>query len=154
MLYRALIMLLWFVGTSVATVWIVFRDPNFKFRLVVLGALLPDLIDGVSGARVAHSVVGVVAAMTLVMAATFGRKPVRKAWLAVVIGLFLHLVFDFAFANTQMFWWPIGGFDFVDDALPVVSRGWWNAPLEVVGAVLAVWTSRQVAFAKSARDSG
>ena len=154
MLYRALIMLLWFVGTSVATVWIVFRDPTFKFRLVVLGALLPDLIDGVSGARVAHSVVGVVAAMTLVMAATFGRKPVRKAWLAVVIGLFLHLVFDFAFANTQMFWWPIGGFGFVDDALPVVSRGWWNVPLEVVGAVLAVWTSRQVAFAKSARDSG
>jgi hypothetical protein len=151
MLYRALIMLLWFVGTSVATVWIVFRDPTFKFRLVVLGALLPDLIDGVSGARMAHSVVSVVAAMTLVMAATFGRKPVRKAWLAVVIGLFLHLVFDFAFANTQMFWWPIGGFGFVDDALPVVSRGWWNAPLEVVGAVLAVWTSRQVAFAKSSQ---
>ena len=154
MLYRALIMLLWFVGTSVATVWIVFRDPTFKFRLVVLGALLPDLIDGVSGARIAHSVVSVVGSMTLVMAATFGRKPVRKAWLAVVIGLFLHLVFDLAFANTQMFWWPIGGFDFVDDALPVVSRGWWNAPLEVVGAVLAVWTSRQVAFAKSAQDSG
>lgn len=154
MLYRALIMLLWFVGTSVATVWIVFRDPAFKFRLVVLGALLPDVIDGVSGARIAHSVVSVVAAMTVVMAATFGRKPVRKAWLAVVIGLFLHLVFDFAFANTQMFWWPIGGFDFVDDALPVVSRGWWNAPLELVGALLAVWTSRQVAFAKSARNSG
>jgi len=149
MLYRALIMLLWFVGTSVATVWIVFRDPTFKFRLVVLGALLPDLIDGVSGARVAHSVVSVVGSMTLVMAATFGRKPVRKAWLAVVIGLFLHLVFDFAFANTQMFWWPIGGIDFVDDALPVVARSWWNAPLEIVGAVLAVWTSRQVAFAKS-----
>jgi hypothetical protein len=108
----------------------------------------------VSGARVAHSVVSVVGSMTLVMVATFGRKPVRKAWLAVVIGLFLHLVFDFAFANTRMFWWPIGGIDFVEDALPVVSRGWWNAPLELVGAVLAVWTSRQVAFAKSARDSG
>jgi len=52
-------MLFWFVGTSVATVWIVFRDPTFKFRLVILGALLPDVIDGVSGARVAHSVVSV-----------------------------------------------------------------------------------------------
>ena len=120
-------MLFWFVGTSVATVWIVFRDPTFKFRLVILGALLPDVIDGVSGARVAHSVV------------------------SVVIGLFLHLVFDFAFANTAMFWWPLGGVGFVDDALPVVARGWLNAPLEIVGVALAVWTSRQVAFAKSAQ---
>ena len=114
MLYRALIMLLWFVGTSVATVWIVFRDPTFRFRLVVLGALLPDVIDGVSGLRVAHSVVTVVVAMGVVMLATYGRRPVRKAWLAVV------------------------------------TRGWVNAPLEIVGAVLAIWTSRQVAFSKSA----
>jgi hypothetical protein len=149
MLYRALIMLLWFVGTSVATVWIVFRDPTFRFRLVVLGALLPDVVDGVSGARVAHSVVSVVVAMTVVMLLTLGRKPIRKSLLAVVIGLFLHLVFDFAFAKTAMFWWPLGGFDFVDDALPVVARGWLNAPLEVIGVVLAIWTSRQVAFAKS-----
>ena len=88
-------MLLWFVGTSVATVWIVFRDPTFRFRLVVLGALLPDVVDGVTGARVAHSVVSVVVAMGIVMGATFGRKPIRKAWLAVVIGLFLlHRVMD------------------------------------------------------------
>ncbi|NBS27615.1 MAG: hypothetical protein EBS70_01820, partial [Actinobacteria bacterium] len=106
-------MLFWFVGTSVATVWIVFRDPTFKFRLVILGALLPDVIDGVSGARVAHSVVSVVVAMTIVMLVTFGRKPARKSWLAMVIGLFLHLVFDFAFANTAMFWWPLGGVGFV-----------------------------------------
>ena len=150
MLYRALIMLLWFVGTSVATVWIVFRDPTFRFRLVVLGALLPDVIDGVSGLRVAHSVVAVVVAMGVVMLATYGRRPARKAWLAIVIGLFLHLVFDFAFANTAMFWWPIGGLDVVDEALPVVTRGWMNAPLEIIGAVLAIWTSRQVAFSKSA----
>lgn len=149
MLHRVDPMMLWFVGTSVATVWIVFRDPMFPFRLVVLGALAPDVIDGVSGLRVAHSVVSVVVAMTLVMGATFGRKPIRKTLLAVVIGLFLHLVFDFAFANTQMFWWPLGGFDFVDDALPIVDRGWWNVPLEAIGAALAVWTSRQVAFAKS-----
>lgn len=144
-------MMLWFVGTSVATVWFVFRDPTFPFRFVVLGALLPDVIDGITGARVAHSVVSVVAAMALVMLVTFGRKPIRKTMLAVVIGLFLHLVFDFAFANTQMFWWPLGGFDFVTDALPAVGRRWWNVPLEVVGAALAVWTSRQVAFAKSSR---
>ena len=149
MLYRDLTMLLWFVGTSVATVWIVFRDPTFRFRLVVTGALIPDVIDGLTGWRVAHSVVSVVVAMFVVMLATYGRRPVRKAWLAVVIGLFLHLVFDFAFATNELFWWPLGGFDFADGSLPVIERGWWNAPLEVIGAVLAVWTSRQVAFAKT-----
>ena len=132
MLYRDLTMLLWFVGTSVATVWIVFRDPTFRFRLVVVGALIPDVIDGLTGWRVAHSVVSVVVAMAVVMLATYGRRPARKAWLAVVIGLFLHLVFDFA-----------------DGSLPAIERGWWNAPLEVIGAALAVWTSRQVAFAKT-----
>ena len=149
MLYRDLTMLLWFVGTSVATVWIVFRDPTFRFRLVVVGALMTDVIDGLTGWRVAHSVVSVVVAMAVVMIATYGRRPVRKSWLAVVIGLFLHLVFDFAFATNELFWWPLGGFDFADGPLPVIERGWWNAPLEVIGAVLAVWTSRQVAFAKT-----
>ncbi|MFM9138528.1 MAG: hypothetical protein ACKOQZ_10470, partial [Actinomycetota bacterium] len=100
-------MLLWFVGTSVATVWIVFRDPSFRFRLVVLGALIPDVVDGLTGWRIAHSVVSVVAAMAIVMLATYGRRPVRKTWLAVVIGLFLHLVFDFAFASNELFWWPL-----------------------------------------------
>jgi hypothetical protein len=146
MLYRDLTMLLWFVGTSVATVWIVFRDPTFRFRLVVLGALIPDVVDGLTGWRIAHSVVSVVAAMAIVMLATYGRRPVRKTWLAVVIGLFLHLVFDFAFASNELFWWPLGGFDFAEAALPVVERGWWNVPLEAIGAVR---TSRQVAFAKT-----
>ena len=149
MLYRDLTMLLWFVGTSVATVWIVFRDPSFRFRLVVLGALIPDVVDGLTGWRIAHSVVSVVAAMAIVMLATYGRRPVRKTWLAVVIGLFLHLVFDFAFASNELFWWPLGGFDFAEAALPVVERSWWTVPLEAIGAVLAVWTSRQVAFAKT-----
>jgi len=137
-------MLLWFVGTSVATVWIVFRDPTFRFRLVVLGALIPDVVDGLTGWRIAHSVVSVVAAMSIVMLATYGRRPVRKTWLAVVIGLFLHLVFDGAFANTEMFWWPIGGLEFSSDALPVVARGWWNVPLEIAGMVaLWLWWQRR-----------
>ena len=78
MLYRDLTMLLWFVGTSVATVWIVFRDPTFRFRLVVVGALIPDVIDGLTGWRVAHSVVSVVVAMAVVMLATY--DPVKR-WL-------------------------------------------------------------------------
>jgi hypothetical protein len=58
--------------------------------------------------------------------------------------MFLHLVFDGAFANTKMFWWPISGLKFGDYALPVFDRGLINIPLEIVGVLLLLWTRNQV----------
>ena len=138
-------MLLWFVGTSVAAVWFVFRDPQFNFRLVVVGALIPDIIDGIGGgAGPLHSVVTVIALLTVVMLITTGRRPVRKPLLAVIIGLFMHLVFDGAFANTSMFWWPLGGFETYEQALPSIDRGWINIGLELVGVGLILWVRSQI----------
>ena len=138
-------MLLWFVGTSVAAVWFVFRDPQFNFRLVVVGALIPDIIDGIGGgAGPLHSVVTVIALLAVVMLVTTGRRPVRKPLLAVNIGLLMHLVFDGAFANTSMFWWPLGGFATYEQALPSVDRGWINIGLELVGIGLILWVRSQI----------
>jgi len=138
-------MLLWFVGTSVAAVWFVFRDPQFNFRLVVVGALIPDIIDGIGGgAGPLHSVVTVIALLAMVMLITTGRRPVRKPLLAVIIGLFMHLVFDGAFANTSMFWWPLGGFATYQQALPSIDRGWINVGLELVGVGLILWVRSQI----------
>jgi hypothetical protein len=58
--------------------------------------------------------------------------------------MFLHLVFDGAFTNTKMFWWPISGLKFGDYALPVFDRGLINIPLEIIGAGLAYWTYKQI----------
>ena len=138
-------MLLWFVGTSVAAVWFGFRDPQFNFRLVVVGALIPDIIDGIGGgAGPLHSVVTVIALLAVVMLITTGRRPVRKPLLAVIIGLFMHLVFDGAFANTSMFWWPLGGFATYEQALPSIDRGWINVGLELVGVGLILWVRSQI----------
>jgi hypothetical protein len=138
-------MLLWFVGTSVAAVWFVFRDPQFNFRLVVIGALIPDVIDGIGGgAGPLHSVVTVIALLAVVMLITTGRRPVRKPLLAVIIGLFMHLVFDGAFANTSMFWWPLGGLATYEQALPSIDRGWINVGLELVGVGLILWVRSQI----------
>ena len=138
-------MLLWFVGTSVAAVWFVFRDPQFNFRLVVVGALIPDIIDGIwGGAGPLHSVVTVIALLAVVMLITTGRRPIRKPLLAVIIGLFMHLVFDGAFANTSMFWWPLGGFATYEQALPSIDRGWINIGLELVGVGLIAWVRSQI----------
>ena len=138
-------MLFWFVGTAVAAVWYVFHDPKFAFRLVVAGALAPDVIEVFLGhAGPLHSVVTMVAIMAAVMLITYGRKKSRSKMLAVVIGMFLHLVFDGAFTNTKMFWWPLSGLQFGDYALPVFDRGLINIPLEIIGVLLIIWTRRQL----------
>src|SRR4026207_995702 len=76
-------MLLWFIGTAVVSVWYVFRDPRLDYRLLAVGALLPDLID-LPGrqARWAHSLVVSVATLVVVMVVTAGRKPTRRVPLA------------------------------------------------------------------------
>lgn len=96
---RGLIVLLWFVGTSIASVWSVFRDRKFAYRWVIVGSLVP-----------VFSVVTVVGVLVAVMLLTIGKKIVRKNFLALTIGLFLHLVFDGAFLDTKMFWWPLAAY--------------------------------------------
>jgi hypothetical protein len=142
---------LWFIATSVLTIHFVFRDPRFDYRPLVVGALIPDLVDvAFGGARVLHSVTGAVGLMVLAMAMTVGRRSLRKRLLAVPIGVLLHLVFDGAFAATEVFWWPFTG-GFGDAALPVVDRGWWNVAFEVAGAAMLVWAYRLFGLADPAR---
>ena len=132
-------MLLWFVGGAAGIVWIVFKDPRFDYRLLAVGALVPDAVDVfLGGARVMHAVVAPVAALFLVMAGTFGRRPVRRRLLAVPIGMFLHLVLDGVFRDTRVFWWPFTGGSLPHGRLPSATRGWWNVPLELLGLVIVV----------------
>lgn len=133
-------MLFWFAGTSFLAVWLVFRDPTFDHRLVMVGALLPDVVDAPWGEpRVAHTVIGSVGVMTLVMMATRGRRLLRRRLLVLPIGMFLHLVFDGMWAHTSTFWWPIGGLEFTPGGLPSIERGLLNVALEAAGLVVLVW---------------
>jgi hypothetical protein len=136
--------LLWFVGAAAVSVWFVFRDPRFDLRVLALGALLPDLVDLPLG-RVspAHSLTVAVAVLVAVMLVTQGRRATRKRWLALPIGMLLHLVFDGVVGSTTVFWWPFAGVDLGDRAVPSVERGWWNLPLEALGAVAIAWLWRR-----------
>ena len=126
-------MLFWFIGTSIASVWSVFRDPKFAYRWVIVGALVP-----------VFSVVTVVGVLVVVMLLTIGKKAIRKNFLALTIGLFMHLVFDGAFLDTKMFWWPLAGLSFDGYAIPLVERGLLNIPLEIFGVGLILWTKKQM----------
>lgn len=147
-------MLFWFVGTAVVTVWWVFRDPAFDYRLLIVGAVLP-LLDAVwSGAMVLHSVTFAVVLLAVLMLATSGRRPVRKMLLGLPIGLLLHLVFTGAWRDPQVFWWPFFGFGFDDASHPVVERGWWNVPLELIGLGLCWWVVRRAELRDPDRRAG
>jgi membrane-bound metal-dependent hydrolase YbcI (DUF457 family) len=131
---------LWFIGTSVLTIAYVFRDPRFDYRPLIVGSLLPDIVDGpLGGARYAHSLLVPVALLVVVMLATAKRRNIRRRLLGVPIGMLLHIVYDGAFSNTHVFWWPFAG-AIGTSPLPAFDRGWVLAvALELAGAALIGW---------------
>lgn len=144
-------MFFWFIATSVLTIGSVFRDPRFDYRLLALGSVLP-LLDGVTGgAWVLHSLVFSVVLLIVLMLATSGRRPIRRMLLGLPIGMILHLVFDGAWGDTEVFWWPFFGWSFDGADLPELARGWWSVALEAAGVVLGVRLWRRNAFADRER---
>lgn len=137
-------MLLWFLGGSFLVVWLVFRDPAIDHRLVMAGAILPDVVDAPTGGTgVAHTVLASVVLLFGTMLATRGRRLLRRQLLAVPIGTFLHLVLDGAWTDTETFWWPAFGAELGGGALPSVERGLGNLVLEVAGLAALVWLHRR-----------
>jgi ammonia channel protein AmtB len=136
--------LLWFLGGSLLAVWLVLHDPSFDYRLLWVGAVLPDVVDApFGGARVMHSVTASVACLLIVIVATIGRRNLRKHLIALVFGMFLHLVLDGVFNNTKVFWWPLAGTRHGNSRLPSVARGAINIPLEIIGALILFWSWRR-----------
>lgn len=144
-------MLLWFLGTALWTVFYVFTDPRFDYRLLLVGALAPDIIEVPFGqARWAHSLTVTVGALALVMLLTSGRKPIRRLLLGLPIGMLLHLVWDGAFASTKVFWWPFSG-SWGNVQVPSLERGWLNVPMEIAGGLMLWWAWVRFGLAESER---
>lgn len=145
-------MLLWFVGPAVATVWLVFRSPALDYRVVALGALLPLVEVVAGGPKVLHTLLGAVVALTVVMVATRRRRLVRRRWLGIPIGMFLHLALDGAFTRAELFWWPFLGWSFGGGGLPELDR---PLPvvvlLELAGAAACWWCYRTFGLDDPAR---
>ncbi|MEM9607916.1 MAG: hypothetical protein AAGA99_10890 [Actinomycetota bacterium] len=134
-------MVLWLAGASLVAMWLVFRDPAIDHRVVVLGAILPLVVDGLIGRpAVLHTLLGSVALLALVMAVTVGRRAARRRWLGLPIGTFLFLVAGGIWADRDLFWWPVDGLSFADQPLPVFDRPIGIiVALEFAGAVALVW---------------
>ena len=132
-------MFLWFVALGFLAVVLVFQSPALDYRMVVLGSVLPlvDLVPGVP--PLLHTLLAPVVVLTVVMLATRNRRLVRRRWLGVPIGMFMHLVLDGTWSTTELFWWPLFGVELPDVALPTLGRGIVGVVMELIGLVVLVW---------------
>jgi len=134
-------MILWFAGGACAAVVLVFGDSRIDYRLVVVGALLPDLPLRLTPL---HSLLFPVVAMLAVMLVA-RRRLTQRRLLAVPIGVFMHLVLDGMWTRAHVFWWPLFGWSLGGTRLPSLDRpAWVLAVEEAVGlvALLWAWSSR------------
>lgn len=145
-------MIFWHLGITVLFARYAFRDPRMDLRWVLVGSILPDLIDKPIGSvlfneslgtdrLIAHAVVFPVLSMAVVIAVTNRGTGLRKGLIGLVIGCLFHLVLDGAWSDPEAFWWPFFGVDFplrAESAFGPLVRRMISDPLvwagEAVGA--------------------
>jgi hypothetical protein len=145
--------LLWFSGMAFVLVWTVFKDTAIDYRLVMAGALVPDVVDvWFGGARLLHTLTFSVALLVVVMLGTRGRRLRRRRLLAVPIGTFCHLLLDGMWTRTSTFWWPFFGTGFAGRGLPSFERPVaLTVVLEVVGLLALVWCHGRFRLGEASR---
>ena len=139
-------MFFWFIGTAVVTVWLVFRDPAFDYRLLIVGAVAAGTAGRARsvGARVLHSV-------TFSVAAARGADA-RHRWASsrsarCCSGCPSAHCCTWSSPGRgrtrRVFWWPFGGFSFdgarirSQPAVGGTCRSNWS------GLALCWWVVRQ-----------
>jgi membrane-bound metal-dependent hydrolase YbcI (DUF457 family) len=132
--------LLWFAGLGWVLAWVAFQDPAIDYRLVMLGTVLPDVVDALfGGPRVLHTLLFSAVLLGTVMLFTRGRRAARRRLLALPIGTFLHLILDGVWARTHLFWWPVFGVSFGPGGLPSLSRPLGLLAVQELAGAAALW---------------
>lgn len=152
------------MGIAVAIVYVTIGRRRVDYRFILLGAVLPDLIDAVScpfydcagGRGAAHSLLANVAVTVLIILAFRGET--RLAIFGIGVGWLLHLVADGMWDAPKTFFWPVAGTAF--EASPAEPYTWdlfldplshlatWGG--EAVGILILAWF--WVAFSLGDRD--
>ena len=161
-------MLFWHAGGSLWLFRWVFRDPKVDTRFLLLGALLPDLIDMPVGTLILadrfstgelwmHSLVVPTLFMSVVLLAT-RRGRVRRAWMALCVGWLFHLLLDAMWVNQEVFLWPFFGWEIPGGESPYWQLAWeralsdpWRWVKEAVGIAYLAWLWFAVGLNRSER---
>jgi inner membrane protein len=151
-------MIFWHAGATIAVARYTFRDDRMDLRMLLLGALLPDLIDTpiglvfydrFGGVRLfTHGLILAAAVMVGVVLTTRRGRP-RKLWMPLAIGLLLHILFDAMWFDPETLWWPLLGWSFTaagpesaSEYLRLILTDWRTWLTEVVGLLYLVYLWR------------
>lgn len=149
-------MLAWHLGASLWLFRWIFRDPKVDVRFLVLGAILPDLIDLLMGTVIladpystgelwAHSLVAPSIYIVIVLVAT-RRGRARRAWMALGVAWMFHLLLDGMWLDSHVFLWPFFGLDIPAGHSPYWPLAWeralsdpWRWVEEAAGVAYLAW---------------
>jgi hypothetical protein len=147
-------MFVWFAAMSSLVVLVVFSSTSVDHRFVMAGAVLPVFEVFIAGPWVAHTLLGAVIVLVVVVIATRGRRLVARRLVGLPIGMALHLVLDGSWTNAKLFWWPaLGGSPLGGSRVPEFDRLGLSLVLEAIGIGVAVWLYRRAGLTDvAARD--
>jgi hypothetical protein len=147
-------LILWHAGLAALVVYVTLGRRRIDYRFILIGAVLPDVVDGVldvfaydnpSGRGAAHSLLTVVAVAVVVILGF--RVETRLSVFGIPVGWLLHLVGDGMWEAPKTFLWPAFGTGF--SATPAEPYSWdllaeplahlstWGA--EIAGALVLAW---------------
>lgn len=137
------------MGAGAALVYVTLGRARIDYRFVLLGAVLPDALDGAlvaagvempGGRGPAHSLGAALLVAVAILAGFRGER--RLAHFGVFVGWLTHLVADGMWAAPRTFLWPAFGFSF--EAAPAEPYSWslFTSP----GSHLWAWAGEAAGF--------
>lgn len=147
-------MILWHLGLAAVIVYVTLGRRRIDYRYILVGAILPDIVDALliatvveseSGRGPAHSLAAVILVALMIMLGLRGE--LRQAVFGVAVGWLLHLVGDATWSAPRTFLWPAFGGGF--EAAPAEPYSWdlFTDPLrhlsvwlgEIAGLLALLW---------------
>jgi hypothetical protein len=144
---------LWHLGLGALIVYVTLGRRRIDYRFVLVGAILPDVIDlplsavfgWPAGRGIAHTLL--VTGILFVLVVTVVPKTKRLAWFGLPVGFLTHLAADGMWASPRTFLWPAFGMRFDTAPKEPYSLALLTHPLahwttwggEVVGLGILVW---------------
>jgi inner membrane protein len=147
-------MLLWHLGIAALIVYVSLGRRRIDYRMILIGAVMPDLVDallglflfeGDTGRWIAHSVFAAIGITVLIILVFRGDR--RQSLFGIGVGWLLHLVADGMWQAPETFLWPAFGTTF--SMVPTEPYSWdlfldpiahmttWAG--ELIGLAILVW---------------
>ncbi len=139
--------------------WFVSLGNHVDIRVLLIGSLLPDIIDKPLGLLLLRDILGngrifchtllfLIFITTIGLYLYFNRR--KTGFLVLSFGIFTHLILDTLWRSPQTLLWPLFGLSFetyepvaLSDWLQRLFKGLLAFPLigipELIGAVIVIW---------------